>query len=379
MFCNGCLWYCKSTIFQANHNQYHRACSLWNDVCDTAKVRFFKQITTSSLGIATIARCLWYCKSTIFQANHNMQKRMVYSCVMFVILQKYDFSSKSQHILSYGIYMTDVCDTAKVRFFKQITTTLLPKSSLCAMFVILQKYDFSSKSQLTSFGVGLTLRCLWYCKSTIFQANHNDPFVVKQGRGDVCDTAKVRFFKQITTLLLMLNLQVVMFVILQKYDFSSKSQQVDDIEDKFFWCLWYCKSTIFQANHNHYHGIIFFDDDVCDTAKVRFFKQITTSVMPKYSPALMFVILQKYDFSSKSQHDDDFLPQIERCLWYCKSTIFQANHNCCYCFFNWVTDVCDTAKVRFFKQITTRWALILFVMLMFVILQKYDFSSKSQQ
>ena len=67
---------------------------------------------------------------------------------MFVILQKYDFSSKSQQTLVDFEVIEDVCDTAKVRFFKQITTT--PKLSMvCAeMFVILQKYDFSSKSQL---------------------------------------------------------------------------------------------------------------------------------------------------------------------------------------------------------------------------------------
>ena len=40
-----------------------------------------------------------------------------------------------------------VCDTAKVRFFKQITTCLLAKVLVLVLFVILQKYDFSSKSQ----------------------------------------------------------------------------------------------------------------------------------------------------------------------------------------------------------------------------------------
>ena len=41
---------------------------------------------------------------------------------MFVILQKYDFSSKSQQSSILAAYPLDVCDTAKVRFFKQITT-----------------------------------------------------------------------------------------------------------------------------------------------------------------------------------------------------------------------------------------------------------------
>ena len=66
---------------------------------------------------------------------------------MFVILQKYDFSSKSQPSSSIGGSGLDVCDTAKVRFFKQITTADTAAQWHVEMFVILQKYDFSSKSQ----------------------------------------------------------------------------------------------------------------------------------------------------------------------------------------------------------------------------------------
>ena len=40
---------------------------------------------------------------------------------------------------------------------------------------------------------------------------------------------------------------------------------------------------------------------VCDTAKVRFFKQITTTFNTFYNRLTLFAILQKYDFSSKSQ------------------------------------------------------------------------------
>ena len=95
---------------------------------------------------------------------------------MFAILQKYDFSSKSQQYLSHLAKLFVVCDTAKVRFFKQITTLSAKAVSRYALFAILQKYDFSSKSQ--------------------HFAPNSDIVAV------VCDTAKVRFFKQITTTLL---------------------------------------------------------------------------------------------------------------------------------------------------------------------------------
>ena len=104
-------------------------------VCDTAKVRFFKQITTT-LASGTNATAL------------------------FVILQKYDFSSKSQPLFFSTHSLTVVCDTAKVRFFKQITTPDNVHLHVRPLFVILQKYDFSSKSQPRSLASRRSSRCL---------------------------------------------------------------------------------------------------------------------------------------------------------------------------------------------------------------------------
>ena len=144
---------------------------------------------------------------------------------MFAILQKYDFSSKSQLLVLSVLLMSVVCDTAKVRFFKQITTELQTLVLLVVLFAILQKYDVSSKSQRR---VGLAqspASCLRYCKSTIFQANHNEYRDDAGGLVVVCDTAKVRFFKQITTHAKTIQKGEKLFAILQKYDFSSKSQR----------------------------------------------------------------------------------------------------------------------------------------------------------
>ena len=196
------------------------------------------------------------------------------------------------------------------------------------LFAILQKYDFSSKSQHNICSVHNAFCCLRYCKSTIFQANHNRIRGASLLREVVCDTAKVRFFKQITTRFKLFSL--------------------------FFCCLRYCKSTIFQANHNRAVRRVLQLPVVCDTAKVRFFKQITTLHRQHARLVLLFAILQKYDFSSKSQPFIRELSAKRRCLRYCKSTIFQANHNKVSLYFSWAFVVCDTAKVRFFKQITPR-------------------------
>ena len=140
-----------------------------------------------------------------------------------------------------------------------------------------------------------------YCKSTIFQANHN--------------------------LLQSVHYCLLLFAILQKYDFSSKSQRCPKRQNLKFGCLRYCKSTIFQANHNTINVLSNSSIVVCDTAKVRFFKQITTATIIFVTLSGLFAILQKYDFSSKSQLVPDGNGGEKGCLRYCKSTIFQANHN----------------------------------------------------
>ncbi len=249
----------------------------------------------------TIVCCLRYCKSTIFQANHNIGLRLVLKVELFAILQKYDFSSKSQHWLASGIKSGCCLRYCKSTIFQANHNLNFEQVRNVQLFAILQKYDFSSKSQLIHYSLFKLFSCLRYCKSTIFQANHNTRRTWWWVTCVVCDTAKVRFFKQITTTTMTQRLLPVLFAILQKYDFSSKSQRHNLCTTSRPSCLRYCKSTIFQANHNIQSINLFFNFVVCDTAKVRFFKQITTGVIPTGQSLTLFAILQKYDFSSKSQ------------------------------------------------------------------------------
>ena len=143
--------------------------------------------------------CCWYHKGTNFQANHNQL----------------------------SIYCHDqrvVADTTKVRIFKQITTTLSDEDNSSVLLLIPQRYEFSSKSQHLIHFLTLVLSCCWYHKGTNFQANHN--------------------LLQIQMLVLMLLL------IPQRYEFSSKSQLFLRMLIRKFGCCWYHKGTNFQANHN---------------------------------------------------------------------------------------------------------------------------------
>ena len=194
-----------------------------------------------------------------------------------------------------------VCDTAKVRVFKQITTGLSAKVRNTMLFAILQKYEFSSKSQHGDNNTHDMISCLRYCKSTSFQANHNGVKCQSTQYYVVCDTAKVRVFKQITTRRQQYARYDKLFAILQKYEFSSKSQLIRPAPSKKVSCLRYCKSTSFQANHNSYGRSALPSIVVCDTAKVRVFKQITTICASSTTSWRCLRYCKCTSFSNKSQ------------------------------------------------------------------------------
>ena len=93
----------------------------------------------------------------------------------------------------------------------------------------------------------------------------------------------------------------MLFCIPQRYDFSSKSQHELNLPVHSICCFVYRKGTIFQANHNKIIDNIYTNGVVLYTAKVRFFKQITTGRYRRRILQLLFCIPQRYDFSSKSQ------------------------------------------------------------------------------
>ena len=149
------------------------------------------------------------------------------------------------------------------------------------LLLIPQRYNFSSKSQLSIMLLIKLARCCWYHKGTIFQANHNLYSVVLMLHFVVVDTTKVQFFKQITTIL--------------HSDMFLRS------------CCWYHKGTIFQANHNKNPRGYPVRIVVVDTTKVQFFKQITTKRNTCSKHIMLLLIPQRYNFSSKSQLIIDYV------------------------------------------------------------------------
>ena len=118
------------------------------------------------------------------------------------------------------------------------------------LLLLPQRYIFSSKSQLVSRMMLLTISCCCYHKGTYFQANHNEAQTHKAEEEVVVATTKVHIFKQITTYCETFNLVNTLLLLPQRYIFSSKSQQRDYPDYKVECCCCYHKGTYFQANHN---------------------------------------------------------------------------------------------------------------------------------
>ena len=64
-----------------------------------------------------------------------------------MILQRYTFGSKSQHLVYLLLVINVAYDIAKIYIWKQITTTCNKFSRITKLLMILQRYTFGSKSQ----------------------------------------------------------------------------------------------------------------------------------------------------------------------------------------------------------------------------------------
>ena len=92
--------------------------------------------------------------------------------------------------------------------------------------------------------------------------------------------------------------------------------------------------------------------DVDYIAKIQLLKQFTTVLADKQGKKLMLIILQRYNFWSNSQRETKKWNKVQRCWLYCKDTTFEAIHNSSM--------------------------LSIFLFLMLIILQRYNFWSNSQ-
>ena len=169
------------------------------------------------------------------------------------------------------------------------------------MLFTLQRYEFFSKSQQKLKSGKIRDRCCLPYKGTNFSANHN---FLMAGRY-LC----------------------LMLFTLQRYEFFSKSQHIQNFNIIFARCCLPYKGTNFSANHNDSISALKEHFDVVYPTKVRIFQQITTRRRASVC--------------------------LTRCCLPYKGTNFSANHNIMSIYIINKSDVVYPTKVRIFQQITT--------------------------
>ena len=144
----GCFRPAKDTILRANHNSYEVPSKKEIGVSDLPKIQFWEQITT-------------------------LDEFGTFESLVFQTCQRYNFESKSQ-LLKLSVLFTFWC-------FRPAKDTILRANHnknvtifwINGVFQTYQRYNFESKSQLTTCCCCVQGRCFRPIKDTILRANHN--------------------------------------------------------------------------------------------------------------------------------------------------------------------------------------------------------------
>ena len=344
----------------------------------TSKIRFWKQFTTCT-------RSSWRCLKLCFGR------------------QRYDFESNSQLWIDARTQLPAVFRTSKIRFWKQFTTAMYNENQELKLCFGRQRYDFESNSQHNAQLSVEKLRCVSDVKDTILKAIHNIflchnlivllcfgrqryDFESNSQRHSGADgrlaavfrTSKIRFWKQFTTVVGVVQLAPWLCFGRQRYDFESNSQRNlysnNSLQAVFrtskirFWkqfttynLLLLPQKTLcfgrqrydFESNSQRFSLSPITAGAVFRTSKIRFWKQFTTFNGRNYAGGRLCFGRQRYDFESNSQQH--FIERFgaKRCVSDVKDTILKAIHNKTNGMQWRCLAVFRTSKIRFWKQFTT--------------------------
>ena len=145
----------------------------------------------------------------------------------------------------------------------------------------------------------------------------------------------------------------MLFSLLSKIHFESKSQRREQGMELTACCFLFCQRYILKANHNIYCIIVLLLYVVFSFVKDTFWKQITTSQHLPWRLLLLFSLLSKIHFESKSQRFLLINKSTTCCFLFCQRYILKANHNLQFAYMNHLCVVFSFVKDTFWKQITT--------------------------
>ena len=298
---------------------------------------------------------------------------------MFSLLSKIHFESKSQRTLV-SSPKTPSCFLFCQRYILKANHNYkLDKGLVAVLFSLLSKIHFESKSQRVKFYLPQMNRCFLFCQRYILKANHNNDLIVDSQIQVVFSFVKDTFWKQITTVLCCFICQLELFSLLSKIHFESKSQRSFGLSKYCYSCFLFCQRYILKANHNQRMQERWTSMVVFSFVKDTFWKQITTTISTLQNYPLLFSLLSKIHFESKSQQWLFAHLHLSGCFLFCQRYILKANHNSFMVLFVLKFVVFSFVKDTFWKQITTQAKGAKHGKGLFSLLSKIHFESKSQR
>ena len=296
--------------------------------------------------------CLWSHKDTNLKAIHNCGTASVHRCRVFMVTQRYQFESNSQQFTSDGVAVCwclwshkdtnlkaihnishSVCPATfgvyghtKIPIWKQFTTRLHCSPQSCQVFMVTQRYQFESNSQQDHVNALVLRRCLWSHKDTNLKAIHNTQAAFPSDRLGVYGHTKIPIWKQFTTLMSSTSLFRGVYghtkIPIWK-QFTTRCL----CSAPLCRCLWSHKDTNLKAIHNKYDIMLKNMIGVYGHTKIPIWKQFTTRTLWRMKTKTVFMVTQRYQFESNSQHSMVRYLPIPRCLWSHKDTNLKAIHN----------------------------------------------------
>ena len=169
---------------------------------------------------------------------------------LFPMVQRYKFESKSQRD-----YQKELQRSSCFQWFKGTNLKANHNSAIsvrwpCLLFPMVQRYKFESKSQLIGIISNIPWSCFQWFKGTNLKANHNKHLLIKRIIQVVSNGSKVQIWKQITTDAFVWNDVDELFPMVQRYKFESKSQLSKSLSNRSNRRFSLHKDTHLKANHN---------------------------------------------------------------------------------------------------------------------------------
>ena len=121
--------------------------------------------------------CFQWFKGTNLKANHNVIAEIEYYSVLFPMVQRYKFESKSQLY-----WLSPPAHPGCFQWFKgtNLKANHNSEEATCLtiqLFPMVQRYKFESKSQPSSLNVVMRPSCFQWFKGTNLKANHNVMYI----------------------------------------------------------------------------------------------------------------------------------------------------------------------------------------------------------